>query len=84
MDRGVMAMSEEQIKKIMNELGKQNKVLEGLVQQQREMKETLEPIAKIYSDMTGFNTIAITAIKGLLLLSASIGVVYGFIKYLKT
>jgi len=84
-------MSNDQIKQILDRLEQQDKVLQSIRQEQREAKakiETLEtklePVHKVFDSVTGFNSISVWILKGLIMLGAGIGVIYGFIKFLKT
>lgn len=74
----------------MKAMVEQNKALEAIRQEQREakkeiqdLKEKLEPVHQIFESVTGFNSIAVMILKGLVLLGAGIGVIYTLIKYLK-
>jgi len=91
-------MSEQQIKKILEALAQQNKATEQqnkaileIRQEQRVAKETieelthkLEPMHEMFSSVSGFNRISVWMLKALLLFGAAIGMVYGFIKFLKS
>jgi len=76
-------MSEQQIKQIMKAMEDQNKVLESIQEQLTEAKETLKPIAKIYSDMSGFNRVALSVLKIFLIVGAAVGMLYGAIRYIR-
>lgn len=83
-------MSNDQIKQILDRLEQQDKVLQSIRHEQAEAKKKietletkLEPVHKVFDSVTGFNSIAVWILKGLLLIGAAVGVVYGFIKYLK-
>ena len=83
-------MSEQQINQIMKELGEQNKVLQHIREEQKEVrrelqeyKEKLEPVHKIFESVNGFNSIMIWFLKALILFGAGTGIIWGFIQYLK-
>lgn len=83
-------MSNDQIKQIIDKLEAQDKVLKAIVAEQAAAKikfETIEtkldPVYTVFESVTGFNAIAVWILKALILLGAGIGVVYGFIKFLK-
>jgi hypothetical protein len=83
-------MSEAQIHQILKAMTDQNKVLADIQLEQTRaktkieaMEAKLEPVHQIFESVTGFNNIAIWLLKALVLLGAGIGVVYGFLKYLK-
>lgn len=42
-----------------------------------------EPMYQIFESVSGFNQIAIWILKGLIMIGAGIGVIYGAIKYLR-
>lgn len=83
-------MNKDQIKQILDRLEQQDKVLQSIRQEQKDAKvkieileAKLEPVHKVFDSVTGFNSIAVWILKGLIMLGAAIGVIYGFIKYLK-
>lgn len=84
-------MSDTQIKQIMTTLAEQNKVLQSIREEQGKAKEEiqilkakLEPVHKIFSSVTGFNAIAVWILKALIMFGAGVGVVYGFIVWLRS
>ena len=71
-------------------MDEQNRILASIRKEQEESKERilrvelkLEPVYKVFESVTGFNSISVWILKGLVLIGAGIGVVYGFIKFLK-
>lgn len=83
-------MSEQQIQQILKRMDDQDKVLQSIRQEQGEAKKKievleakLEPVHKVFDSVSGFNSIAVWILKGLIMLGAGIGVIYGLIKYLK-
>lgn len=84
------SMSEQQIKQIIDRLDKQDKVLQSIRQEQKDAKikietleQKLEPVHKVFDSVTGFNSVAVLILKGLILIGAGVGVVTGFILWLK-
>lgn len=84
------SMSEQQITQILKRMDDQDRVLQSIRQEQRDAKakiETLEtklePLHKVFDSVTGFNSIAVLILKGLILIGAGVGVVTGFIVWLK-
>lgn len=83
-------MSDQQIKQILDRLEQQDKVLQSIRQEQGEAKKKidvlemkLEPVHKVFDSITGFNSITVWILKGLILIGAGVGVIYGLVKYLK-
>jgi hypothetical protein len=83
-------MSEAQIHQILKTLEQQDKVLSSIRREQgevkselKEYKEKLEPMYKVFASVNGFNAISVWIFKALILLGAGIGVVYGFIKWIR-
>jgi ferritin-like metal-binding protein YciE len=82
-------MSDNQ--QILKKLEAQDKMLKSISDEQalvrkefQEYKQQMEPIKEIFESVSGFNSIAVWILKGLLLFGAGIGMIYGFIKFLKT
>lgn len=87
-------MSDEQIKQILKRLDAQDAASEARTEEQYKtfliirndisnLQREMEPIHALFDSVSGFNKISVWILKGLVLLGAGIGVVYGFIKYLK-
>lgn len=83
-------MNKDQIKQILDRLEQQDKVLQSIRQEQKDAKvkieileAKLEPVHKVFDSVTGFNSIAVWILKGLILIGAGVGVVTGFILWLK-
>lgn len=87
-------MSEQQIQQILKTLKEQNEKEElRAVEHQKtfliirndiaNLQEDMKPVLVIFNSVTGFNRVSILLLKGLVLLGAGIGVMYGFIKFLK-
>lgn len=70
-------MSEKEIEQIMRRLDRQDDTL-------KEIKDQLAPISKIYSNFKGFGDIGMLLLKVIIAIGAAGGVIYGFIKWLKT
>lgn len=52
-------------------------------EQHKEVMTMLEPMAKIFESVTGFNGVAVWILKALILIGAAFGVFWGAIKWLK-
>lgn len=83
-------MSEQQISQILKAMADQNKVLEAIQAEQKDAREKmeamelkLEPVHRVFESVSGFNQTAVWILKGLILLGAGMGVIYGLIRYLK-
>lgn len=87
-------MSTEQIHQILKRLDEQDKKAQERVDEQHKtyliirndianLQNDLKPIHEVFESVTGFNSIAVWILKALILLGAGIGVVFGFISWLK-
>lgn len=83
-------MSENQIKIILEGMASQNETLKAIQDEQKavrkelkEYKDKMEPVYKVFENVSGFNSITIWILKGLILLGAGISVIWGFLKYIK-
>lgn len=87
-------MSDQQIQQILKRLDEQDKKAQERVDEQHKtyliirndianLQEDMKPIHALFDNVTGFNRISVWILKGLVLLGAGVGVVYGFIKFLK-
>lgn len=73
-------MKAEIKKDIMNEI---TPTLKYLGESMFEIKQTLAPMAAIFESAQGFNIIAVWFIKFVIGLGATVGIIYGAIKWLK-
>lgn len=69
--------NQQKLNELINSVGKINGRLNT-------MEEKLDPMYEIFFSVKGFNGVAVWILKALILLGAALGVVYGFIKYLKS
>lgn len=83
-------MSENQIKVILEGMASQNETLKAIQDEQKavrkelkEYKDKMEPVYKVFENVSGFNSIAIWILKGLIMVGAAVGVVWGFLKYIR-
>lgn len=81
-------MSGDQIQTILDRLDQQDKKQK---ERDREVDkkfeaiyEKLDPVVDLYSNVKGFRTISLSILKAILVVGAAVGVIYGFIKWLKT
>ena len=87
-------MSDQQIQQILKRLDQQDKAaLERIDEQHKtflmirndiaNLQEEMKPIHALFDNVTGFNRISVWILKGLVLIGAGVGVVYGFIRFLR-
>src|SRR3954466_11355628 len=55
-----------------------------VVDQNKGQFQIIEPTAKGFTSVKGFNGVAVWLIKGIIGIAAAVGIIYGFIKYLKS
>lgn len=60
-----------------------NESMDKISEQNKRQFQMLEPMYKIFKNVSGFNSISVWILKGLALLGAGLGVVYALIKWLR-
>lgn len=88
--RQIMSALNEQHRKSEEQLNAQYQVWKDFRSEIKIIKEQIadiqkkqEPVTQIFESVTGFNAIAVWILKALIMLGAAMGVIYGFIQYLK-
>lgn len=76
-------MSEQQIQQILKRLDAQDKVFTAIRNDIANLKDEIRPLNDIFNNVSGFGYITINILKALALVGVGVGVVYGFIKFLK-
>jgi predicted nucleotidyltransferase len=76
-------MTDQQIREILKRMSEQDKKIDEIFEQNKRQFQMLEPMHKIFVSAQGFSGVTGSILKGLILLGAGIGVIYGLIKYLK-
>ena len=59
------------------------KRLDSIDKRFKSVEDKLNPMYEIFVGAQGFNKISVWILKALILVGAGVGIVYGFIKYLK-
>ncbi len=57
--------------------------IQAVSEQNKRQFQMLEPMYKLFENVSGFNSIAVWILKGLALIGAGLGVLYAFLKWLK-
>lgn len=77
-------MSEHENNEIMHRLNAQDKAIQDIIEQNKRQFQMLEPMYKIFTGVSSFGDISVWILKGLILVGAGMGVIYAFIKWLKS
>lgn len=77
-------MSNPEITQILKRLDEQDKVFQSIRNDIANLKDEIRPLNEVFHNVAGFGSITVGILKTLALLGAGIGVVYAFIRFLKT